>query len=65
MVDLPPPQTGTLGLLLEMCPDVPGEKDQWKIILGILLGLWMRVGHLHLLEKVCMHLHCHARTHNW
>ena len=64
MLYLPPPQTGTLGLLLEMCPVVPSEKDQWKMHLGILLGSWMRVGYLHLLEKVFMHLHCHVHTHN-
>ena len=65
MVYLPSPQTGTLGLLLEMCPVVLGEKDQWKMLLGILLGLWMHVGHLIFLEKVFMHLQCHDRTHNW
>jgi hypothetical protein len=51
MVYLPLPQTGTLGLLLEMCPVVLSEKNQWKMLLGILLGLSMHVGHLHLLEK--------------
>jgi hypothetical protein len=65
MVYLPPPQTGTLGLLLELCPVVPGEKDQWNMLIGILLGFRMHVGHLHLFEKVCMHLHYHAFYHNW
>ena len=41
------------------------RRIKWKMLLGILLGLWMHVGHLHLLEKVCMHFHCHAHTHNW
>jgi hypothetical protein len=65
MAYLPPSQAGTLGILLEMCPVFFGEKDYWMMLLGILLGFWMHGCHLHLLEKVFMHLHYHARTHNW
>jgi hypothetical protein len=33
-----------------MCLVVPGEKDQWKMLLGILLSFSMHVGHIHLIE---------------